>query len=302
MATTMTAPVGNSIELAEKFLPLLDEIYKRESLTSILDTADARVQWTGADTVNLFDIDLVGLANYSRNSGYVPGDADGDWEPYQLSVDRGRSFSIDNMDNEETLGMMMGNLLSQFERLNVVPEIDAYRFAKWASTSGVSSASASLDSSADVPALIQDAEAIMDDAEVPYEGRILFVSPTCYKYLKDKIQKMVINPDTEVQTNIEVYDDMRVIRVPQARFHTSVTLNAPTASNGAGGFTAGGNAINFMIVHPSAILQVVKHNPIRIFSPAVNQEADAYKMNYRVYHDTFVTNNKVAGIFVNYTA
>ena len=71
MATTMVAPVGNNIALAEKFLPLLDEIYKRESLTSILDTAEARVQWTGADTVNLFDIDMVGLGDYSRNSGYV---------------------------------------------------------------------------------------------------------------------------------------------------------------------------------------------------------------------------------------
>ena len=302
MATTMVAPVGNNIALAEKFLPLLDEIYKRESLTSILDTAEARVQWTGADTVNLFDIDMVGLGDYSRNSGYVPGDADGSWDPYKLDVDRGRSFSVDDMDNEETLGMMMGNLLSQFERIHVVPEVDAYRFAKWASTTGVSTATASMVSGVDVPALIQDAEAILDEHEVPYEGRILFVSPTCYKYLKDKIQKVVVNPDTNVQTNIEVYDDMRVIRVPSARFYTTCTLAQPSASSGAGGYSTGGHAINFMIVHPSAILQVVKHNPIRIFSPAVNQEADAYKLNYRIYHDTFIPKNKVGGIFVNYTA
>ena len=96
MATTMAAPVQNSISLAEKFLPLLDEIYKRESLTSILDTAEGRVQWTGADTVNLFDIDMVGLGDYSRNAGYVPGDADGSWDPYKLDVDRGRSFSVDD--------------------------------------------------------------------------------------------------------------------------------------------------------------------------------------------------------------
>lgn len=299
MATTMAAPVGNSISLAQKFLPLLDEIYKRQSLTSILDTAEGRVQWTGADTVKLFDITTVGLANYSRNGGYVPGDADGSWDPYQLTVDRGRSFSIDNMDNEETLGMMMGNTLSQFERLQVVPEIDAYRFAKWASTSNVCTATGTLNASSDVAALIQDAEAVMDDNEVPYEGRILFVSPTCYKYLKDDIEKMVINPDTNVQTNIEVYDDMRVIRVPQARFNTAVTLATSTDSAGQGGYTATGNDINFMIVHPSAILQVVKHNPIRIFSPEVNQEADAYKLNYRVYHDTFVTKNKVKGIYVH---
>lgn len=125
MATTMTAPVGNTIALAQKFVPMLDEVYKRESLTSIFDTQNSRVDWTGANKVNLFNITAVGLANYSRNAGYVPGDTDGSWEPYELSQDRGRSFSVDAMDDEETLGMMMGNLLGQFERTQVVPEIDA---------------------------------------------------------------------------------------------------------------------------------------------------------------------------------
>ena len=54
-----------------------------------------------------------------------------------------------------------------------------------------------------------------------------------------------------------------------------------------------------MIVHPSAIMQVVKHAAPRIFSPAVNQEADAWKFDYRVYHDAFVKDNKVNGIFVS---
>lgn len=299
MATTVTAPVGNSITLAQKFLPLLDEIYARESLTNILDTANNRVQWTGANTVNLFQIDTVGLANYSRNAGYVPGDADGSWVPYVLTQDRGRSFMVDAMDNEETLGMMMGNLLGQFERTRVIPEIDAYRFAKWAGTANVDGTAANI-TSANAADAIQTAEAAMDDNEVPYEGRILYVSPTMYKALKGDIEKQVINPDTNIETNIEVFDGMRIIRVPAARFNTAVTMNAPTASDGVGGYTASGRPINFMIVHPSAIMQVMKHNPVRIFSPEQNQEADAYKVNYRAYHDTFVLKNKVKGIYVHH--
>ena len=84
-----------------------------------------RVQWTGAQTVNLFAISTLGLSSYSRNAGFVPGDANGSWEPYQLAVDRGRSMQIDAMDNEESLGMMVGNLLGQFERVDVAPEVDA---------------------------------------------------------------------------------------------------------------------------------------------------------------------------------
>ena len=74
MATTVTAPVGNSISLASKYLPILDEIYKRESLTRMLDTAKSRVNWIGAQTANIFTTNPVGLANYDRNAGFVPGD------------------------------------------------------------------------------------------------------------------------------------------------------------------------------------------------------------------------------------
>lgn len=148
-------------------------------------------------------------------------------------------------------------------------------------------------------ALIDAAEASMDDNEVPYEGRILYVNPLIYSQLKGNIERRIINSENNVNTNVEFYDDMRIIRVPSARFNTAVTINAPTTSSGAGGYTAGGVGINFMIIHPSAILQVVKHNPIRIFSPETNQEADAYKLNYRMYHDTFVLANKTKGIYVH---
>ena len=299
MATTMVAPVGNDIDLAEKFLARVDEVYKRESLTNIFDTESDRVQWTGADTVNLFEIDTVGLGDYSRNAGYVPGDADGAWQSYQLTQDRARSFNIDAMDSEETFGLMGARTLGVFERTKVVPELDAYRFAKWAGTVGIDGATATLSGSDNIADLIDTAVASMDDNEVPYEGRILFVNPTIYKYLKGDITRYTENRDDVVNYNIMMYNDMRVISVPSARFNTAITLGQPTDHDGAGGYTATGAAINFMIVHPSAIMQVVKHNPIRIFSPAQNIEADAYRINYRIYHDTFVLKNKVKGIYVH---
>lgn len=125
MATTMTAPVNNSIALAQKYLPILDEIYKEGSKTSILDTAEYNVRWIGAKTIQLFNSASVGLANYSRNAGYQVGDVTQAWENYTLSVDRGRSFSVDVMDNDETLGMAFGSLMGEFERVHVIPEVDA---------------------------------------------------------------------------------------------------------------------------------------------------------------------------------
>ena len=302
MATTVVMPPANTIGLASKYLPVLDEVYKRGSLTSIFDTAENRVNWIGAKTVSLFDFDPVGMANYDRDDGFVTGNITAGWKPYQIEVDRGRSYQIDVMDDEESLGMAVASALSEIERVEVIPEVDAYRFAKWAGTTGVSTGTAAtiVPGTTNVAGLIDTAEAQMDNDEVPYEGRILYVSPLAYMALKGNIERRIINSEDNVNTNVEFYDDMRIIRVPQARFQSAITLNAPTTAAGVGGFApaTGAKAINFMIVHPSAIMQVMKHRLVRVFSPDQNIEADAYRLNFRFYHDTFVKANKVKGIYV----
>ena len=294
----MAAPVNNSMSLVTKFVPFLDEVYKRESLSSVLDTANERVNWIGAQTAKVFKIDVDGLGDYSRNAGFVPGSSDGTWEPLTIEKDRGRSFTIDTMDNDETLGMAISATLGQFERVSVVPEIDSYRFSKYAAGAGTT-VTATLSNSDDIPGLITTAQATMDDKEVPYEGRILFVNPTIYGYLKNDITRYVTNEVRDVNREVEMYDGMRIIRVPSGRFNTVTTLAQPTEASSTGGYSVSGVDINFMIIHPSAVLQVIKHQIPRLFSPEVNQEADAWKLNYRVYHDCWVLANKTYGIYVH---
>lgn len=244
MATTVTAPVGNTIALAEKYLPILDEIYKVGSRSAILDTANERVRWDGAKKAYLFNTELVGLANYDRNAGFVPGDATDGWEDYEITQDRGRSFLIDVMDNDETLGMAFGTLVGEFERTQVIPELDAYRFAKYASGALAANVKTETPTAQTILGLIDDATAKLDDDEVPYEGRILFVNPATYKLIKGGVTRMVMNRDDNVNYNVEMFNDMQVITVPSGRFNTAVTVNAPTTSAGAGGYTASGDAIN----------------------------------------------------------
>lgn len=298
MATTVVMPPTNAITLAQKYLPVLDEVYKRGSLTSMFDTAQA--EFVGANTVQLFNYDSVGMANYSRDAGYVMGNITAGWEDYTISQDRGRAFQIDAMSNEETLGMTLASALSEEERVHIIPEVDAYRFSKWAGTTGVSSATGTITvGTTNVADLIAAAEAQMDNDEVPYEGRVLYVSPKAYQALKGNIERRIINSEDNVNTNVEFFDDMQIIRVPQGRFVDAITLNAPTTAAGQGGYTASGNNINFMIVHPSAIMQVMKHRVLRVFNPDENIEADAFRVNLRYYHDTWVKDNKVKGIYVH---
>ena len=299
MATTVAMPVSNTVSLAQKYIPRLDEVYKRESVSAILDTSN--VEWVGADTIKIYKFSTVGMANYDRGGGFVAGDTTGGWETFQLTVDRGRSYLLDYLDDEESMSMLVASQLSQTERTEVIPEIDAYTFATLASKSGISAATPAqiVVGTTDVPALIAAAEAKMDNDEVPYEGRILFVSPDCYNALKAKIERRIINSENNVNMNVEYFDDMRIIRVPQTRFNTSVTLSSASAHDGAGGFALAGNAINFMIVHPSAVIKVMKHRLVRVFNPAQNPTADGYLINYRYCAGVFVPDNKVKGIYLH---
>lgn len=113
--------MANSIALAQQYLPILDEIYKASAKTSILDAANENVRFVGGNTVQLFKTSMDGMGNYSRNGGFVAGDVTGTWESLTLTKDRGRSFMVDAMDDEETLGMAFGTLAGEFIRTKVVP-------------------------------------------------------------------------------------------------------------------------------------------------------------------------------------
>ena len=301
MATTVSPAIANSIGLAAQYLPLLDEIYKAESKTAVLDTAQDRVRWSNdTHSFYLFETDMVGLGNYSRNGGFVRGDVTASWRQYTPQYDRGRQFLIDRLDNSESMGLAFGTLASEFMRTKVVPEVDAIRFAQYAKQASNSmKTTENISTGSGAVAAIDLGTEKLDNAEVPYEGRILFVNPTMYRYLKAGITRYTYNGENGIDYNVEMYNDMRVITVPSGRFNTAVTLAAPTAHDGAGGYTTTGQTINFMIVHPSAIMQAVKLANPRIFSPEVVQEAQAWMYDFRQYHGAWVKHQKTNGIYVN---
>jgi hypothetical protein len=293
--------MANDITLAQKYLPILDEVYKWSAKTSILDAQDVR--FVNANTVQLFKMSMDGLGTYNRSTGFVTGDVKGEWESMTLTQDRGRAFIIDSMDNEETIGMSFGKLAGEFIRTKVAPEIDAYTFATLAGTSGILGTNGDLTvGTTDIAALIENATESMDAEEVPDTGRIIFMSEKCYNALKQKIDRQ-LSTESGVSTDVETFNGMRIVRVPQARFNTKITLyNGTSEGQETGGFVVPASTsykINFMIVHPSAVVKVAKHVLPRIFSPQQYQQADAWKFDYRIYHDVFVEANKVKGIYLH---
>lgn len=291
--------MANSIELVETYRAIVDGEYKRASLTARMDSQTmAPPEFDGTPVVKILKISTVGMGTYSRSTGYPAGNVTAAWESMTLSVERGRAFTLDRMDDEETLGAAMAAVIPEYVRTQVIPEIDAYRFAKYASWSGVSTTSAATLTAATVLNAIDTAKEQMDSDEVPREGRLLYVSTSVYNFLTQAITRTLAN-DQVVSRDVTMLDGMPVIPVPQSRFYTSITLNAGATAS-AGGYTkttSTGYDLNFMIVHPPAVIQATKLNQVKYFGPDVNQSSDGHLWQHRLYYDAFVEENKVDGIY-----
>ena len=291
--------MANTIETISKYIPLLDQVYAFASCSAILDTPNALVRETAdAKTVLIAETSMSGLGDYSRADGFVSGDLTLTWKPYTFEYDRGRTFQIDAMDDAETMGLAFGSLASEFMRVKVTPEIDAVRFSKYATNAGETVA-AVLTNKTTVPA-ISTAEVSLEEKEVTLANCVLFITPTCYGYVKDDTDhfQRTLVPSENPNRNFGSFDEMPIVKVPQSRFYTKVTLG-DGKTNAAGGYAKAedGKDVNFMIVDRASVVQLIKHGKIRVFDPDTNQSADAYKVDYRVYHDAWVLNNKKNGIY-----
>lgn len=287
--------MSNAITLAKQFVPVLDEIYKKSALTAVLDGAAELVQQgANANELMIPKLSMQGLGDYSRNSGYVTGDVSLTNETVKCNFDRGRMFTVDRMDNLETAGVAFGKLSGEFIRTKVVPELDAFRFACYASADGITAAPpAVLSTGAEVVAALREATNTMDEDEVPYEERYLFITPT----LHGLIQDMDITKSREVLARFA-----GVVDVPQTRFYTAIAQNdGSTSGQEAGGYAKAENGknINFMVVHKPAVIQFEKHAAPKIITPEVNPDADAYKFGYRNVGVADVYENKAAGVYLH---
>lgn len=289
--------MANNIAKFKKYIDLLDEVYKVNAKTSVLDGDNTLVRaGANADEIIIPKMSLDGLADYSRNSGYVNGNVTLTNETVKFNYDRGRAFTVDAMDNEETAGVAFGKLSSEFIRTKVVPEVDAFRLATYAGIEGIGSASGTLSDGNTALQAIVTAVSEMDDAEVSEEGRVLFITPTLY----NAILNVDILKSKEIMGRFS-----SVVTVPQSRFYTAIELaDGTTGGETAGGFTKAADAkdINFMIIQKGAILQYPKHVVNKVVSPEENQTSDGWKFFYRSYGLADVYENKVAGIYVHHKA
>ena len=290
--------MSNNLSFFKSYSTLLDEVYKSAALTADLDSDSSIVQQgANANEIIIPKLDMSGLGDYSRNDGYVSGDVTLTNETVKYNYERGRMFTVDAIDNEETAGLAFGRLSGEFIRTKVAPEVDAVRFAQYAGTASISTATpGSFTDGVSVLEALVEAVAKMDEDEVPQDQRYLYITPTLYN--------LMMAVDTTKSK--EILDAFALKKkVPQSRFYTAIDLkDGKTVGEEAGGYAKATDAkdINFMIIHKPALMQLTKHATPKVITPEANQHADAWKFGYRIYALNDVYENKVAGIYVSHKA
>ena len=251
-----------------------------------------------------------GMGNYDRSNGFTQGAATLTYETLTMGQDRGRSFLLDAMDVDETNFVANAStLMGEFQRTQVIPEIDAYRYSNIASLAIARSIAVggytpiADDILSKLKADIADIQDVI--GAIPL---VITMSTTTLNILessKEITRQLNVGTFTkgvDLTVPVKLVDECPIIEVPSARLKTAYVFNdGITAGQEAGGFVADEAAknINWIICAMNAPIAVSKTDNIRIFTPEMNQTADAWKLDYRKYHELFIMDNKFATIKVN---
>lgn len=290
--------MANNIVLAKNYTAFLDEVYRAASVTADL-TSDASMMRAGANANEILypQIEVSGLGDYSRNSGYTDGSVNVAWKTATFNYDRGTRISVDTMDDQETFNIAFGMASATLQREKVAPEADAFTFATLAGIDGISVAeAATYADGAEFLSALLTAKSVMDEDEVPEENRYLYATPT----LLNSVMALDTTKSREILSHFAVKK-----AVPQSRFYTEIDLlDGKTSGEELGHYkkAEAGKDINFMIIHKPAIIKFDKHIASNIISPENNPNADAYISKYRKYGLVDVYKNKVAGIYLSHKA
>lgn len=293
--------MANSIALITKYLASqLDEKLIQDSVTGILESG-AYAEFVGVNAVKVPSITLSGLGDYSKTSGFPSGDVNWTWETLTLSKDRAKTFSVDAVDDDEAGGVFM-HLAKQFIRTKVAPEKDAYFLSSIYAKAQIAGVASETVAANTIISKFATALKYFADNGVPTDNCVIYVSTAVMQLLRTttELSKWIQTSNVtigNVTTTIRAYENIPIIEVEPVRFKTAYTF-------GTDGFTAASGAtdINFMFVNKDCVIPILKHEKVRVFSPDMNQTADAYKFDYRLHYDIFVPANKTYGIYVSKVA
>ena len=297
----------NTMQYASVFMTELDKQLVEKSTSGWMEDNSKQVQYNGGAEVKIPKMTMSGLGDYDRNSGFAQGAVAVTYETRTLTQDRGRTFQLDAMDVDETnFAATAGAVMREFQNTKVIPEIDAYRYSKIYELAEAAGKTKTYTPTADsiFEKLMNDITEVRDAAGECTEIVIAMSAKVAGMLDLAKGGTNVLQSGYFEQGKAEIkvkeIDGCPIIRVPSARFQTKYTF-MDGVENAEGGFAAAEDAkgINWMVMVKQAPVAISKTDVTRIFDPMTNQNANAWKIDYRKYHDLWIMDNGMEGIMVS---
>lgn len=300
----------NLIETATVIQTTLDKAAVAKATTGWMEVNSELVKYNGGAEVKIPSLDMDGMADYDRKNGFVEGDVEFKYQTRTMTQDRGRSFSFDENDvNETNFGLTASTVMAEFQDKKVVPEIDAYRYSRIA-TACIAKKKASGGYEAEESTVLQklyyDLAAVR---EIVGDSTPLIITismrVSAILAMSEKLSKRLDVTDFEqgaVTLKVRTLDGIPLIPVGADRLKTEYLFrDGKTTGQESGGFapTENSKSINWMITPRKAPIAVSKTDKMRIFDPETNQKARAWAMDYRKFHDLWIPDRKVDECFVN---
>lgn len=289
----------NTIATASKYTDALDKMVVQKSETGFFTDNVFGAKFVGAKIVVMPDVSFIGLADYDRDNGFSKAGITVAQTSFDLTKDRGRKLQIDREDMDETgVANLAGQILGEYVRTMVVPEMDAYVLSKLA---GIASTRSHKTVYAQDTGFAQLNTAINNVySRAGYDTELIaFVDSTMYSLLMNtnEIARQLVIGDFkkgEINTRVRYLNDVAIIPVSDERMRDSYTFEAGTAASSGsaatGGFKPASSAgyVRALVVPKKGAHLVKKTEQMRIFTPEQNIDADAYTFNYRIHYDVFV--------------
>lgn len=280
-----------AVNLASKYEKKVDERFKLKSLTE--SAVNREYDWNGVNSINVYSIPTVAMNNYTASGTSRYGTAaelDNTLQTMTLTRDRAFTFSIDRKNWQDTqMVMEAGKALARQIDEVIVPEVDIYRLTTMASAAiaaggwnNLAAATTSPITASNAYSELLKATEYFGENKIPSGGRIAFVTPAYYNFLKldnSFIKASEIGQKMLINGQVGEVDGIKIVMVP------SSYLPANT---------------DFVVTHPAATVGAQKLEDYKTHDnpPGIN----GWLVEGRKRYDAFVLENKKKAIYTRKNA
>ncbi len=234
---------------------------------------------------------------------------DNAWEPKVLSHQRKWSTLVHPKDIDQTnQAASIANITRVYNEEQKFPEMDAYTISQlyklWTSTDAADpdkqakTADTTVLTAANILSVFDTMMVNMDEARVPANGRILYVTSQVRALLKEA-EGLSRTFDTKKAGNVvnreySRLDEVEIISVPSSLMKTAYVFTAGWAA------AEDASQINMFLVHPSAVITPVSYEFAQLDQPSAVTEGK-YIYFEESYEDVFILNKKADALQFNVT-